>query len=93
MKELTKEFKLRKIDKSQEVYYSQTLMLGKGAFAGVYLGFDETSHRPFACKKIELEKLSHHSNNEQIIRKIKDEINNMSMIKNEHIVEFYQAKT
>lgn len=93
MKDLTKEFKLRKIDKSQEVYYSQALMLGKGAFAGVYLGYDEHKHRPFACKKIELEKLSYHSNNEQIIKKIKDEINNMSMIQNQYIVEFYQAKS
>lgn len=40
MKELTKELKLRRIEKNCEVYYSQALMLGKGAFAGVYLGFD-----------------------------------------------------
>jgi acid phosphatase class B len=59
----------------------------------VFLGFDETAHTPFACKIISLEKINAHSNQDSIIKKIKDEIVNMQIARNEHIVEFYQAKT
>jgi serine/threonine protein kinase len=82
MKEITKELQLRKIEKNKEIYYSKTLRLGKGAFGEVFLGFDESSHNPFACKIISLEKISTQNNQEVLIKKIKDEIVNMQIARN-----------
>lgn len=61
-------------------------MLGKGAFGEVFLGFDETAHSPFACKIISLEKINAQNDQETIMRKIKDEIINMQIARNPHIV-------
>lgn len=58
MKEITKQLQLRRIEKNKEMYYSKSLKLGQGAFGEVFLGFDESSHLPFACKIISLEKIS-----------------------------------
>ena len=93
MKELSKELQLKRIEKNKEAYFSKTLKLGQGAFGEVFLGFDETMHLPFACKVISLEKINLQANQESIIKKVKDEIVNMQIARNEHIVEFYQAKT
>jgi hypothetical protein len=40
------------------MYFSKAMRLGKGAFGEVFLGFDDASHTPFACKIISLEKIN-----------------------------------
>lgn len=90
MKKLYKELQIKKIDEG--LLFSRSHKLGCGAFGEVYLGFDENTHTPFAVKVVNLEKIMTNENQDNLIKKIKDEIVNMQIAKNEHIVQFQQAK-
>ena len=99
-KELHRQLQIKLLGKDSGLYYSKALKLGSGAYGEVFIGYDETKHRPFAVKIVELSKIKKQYNSEQLLSKLKDEIINMTIIKSSPttpespvpIVEFYDAK-
>lgn len=81
------EFSIKTIPPTSYIF-SRKLILGKGTFGEVYLGFDEAHGTPVAVKMIPLDKLHHaNSNPEAIFHKLSTEMINMQIAKSEYLVK------
>ena len=81
------EFSIKTIPPTSYVF-SRRMVLGKGTFGEVYLGFDEELKKPVAVKMIPLDKLyQSNANQEALAQKLTTEMINMQIAKSEYLVK------
>ena len=81
------EFSIKTIPPTAYVF-SRRMVLGKGTFGEVYLGFDEELKQPVAVKMIPLDKLyQNNANQEALAQKLTTEMINMQIAKNDYLVK------
>ena len=81
------EFAIKTIPPTAYVF-SRAMVLGKGTFGEVYLGFDQNLKTPVAVKMIPLDKLYQtHRNQEALAQKLTTEMINMQIAKSEYLVK------